>query len=245
MHMRVRARSLIIAVPTMQVLLNPVAAMIDGTSPAIQHYKSGVLSDPTQCTAAPSHAVTVVGLTKDYYVIKNSWGTVWGEEGYLRLKRGVGGDGMCHIALAPSYPVKASGQPKPDPPPASPPRPKPAPKTHYGDPGLGGCETGEIMGHIPGVSGTFCAPSCPSTTPPPYNTTCPKDKPPQTTAEGYCILAVGSKYYCALECGPSVQGGTADLKCPQGATCVPSTKPGEKICTYARDNDDEVRPRKL
>lgn len=25
----------------------------------------------------------------------------------------------------------------------------------------------------------------------------PKDKPPQTTAEGYCILAVGSKYYCA------------------------------------------------
>jgi KDEL-tailed cysteine endopeptidase len=57
------------------VLLNPVSAMIDGTSPAIQHYKSGVLDDPTLCTAAPSHAVTVVGQTKDYFVIKNSWGT--------------------------------------------------------------------------------------------------------------------------------------------------------------------------
>ena len=37
--------------------------------------KSGVLDDPTLCTAAPSHAVTVVGQTKDYFVIKNSWGT--------------------------------------------------------------------------------------------------------------------------------------------------------------------------
>ena len=55
------------------VALNPVAAMIDGTSAAIQHYKSGVLDDPTTCAAAPSHAVTVVGMTKDYFHVKNSW----------------------------------------------------------------------------------------------------------------------------------------------------------------------------
>ena len=44
------------------------------------------------------HAVTVVGYGRekgmDYWLIKNSWGVDWGEDGYMRLQRGVG---MCGI----------------------------------------------------------------------------------------------------------------------------------------------------
>ena len=46
----------------------------------------------------PDHAVVVVGYGTengvDYWLIKNSWGTQWGEKGYMRIKRGVG---MCGI----------------------------------------------------------------------------------------------------------------------------------------------------
>ena len=38
------------------------------------------------------------------------WGTSWGEQGYMRLKRGGGGKGMCNIAEAPAYPMM-SGNP--------------------------------------------------------------------------------------------------------------------------------------
>jgi hypothetical protein len=43
-----------------------------------------------------------------YYLVKNSWGTTWGDEGYIYLGRGSkynNGDGQCGVLLQPSYPV--------------------------------------------------------------------------------------------------------------------------------------------
>lgn len=42
-----------------------------------------------------------------YWIVKNSWGTGWGENGYIRMERGVRDkNGLCGIAMEASYPVK-------------------------------------------------------------------------------------------------------------------------------------------
>jgi C1A family cysteine protease len=69
-------------------------------------YKAGVYSS-TGCTGGVNHAVVIVGAGTDdvtktpFWLIRNSWGTGWGEKGYMRLKRGVAGAGMCNVALYP------------------------------------------------------------------------------------------------------------------------------------------------
>ena len=43
--------------------------------------------------------------SKDAREVKNSWGADWGENGYIRIKRGVPKDGECGIKDQPSYPI--------------------------------------------------------------------------------------------------------------------------------------------
>lgn len=76
-------------------------------SPNFQSYASGVLDDPL-CTRGiqPNHGVLVIGYGqengKDYWLIKNSWGKEWGENGYVKLLRG---RNMCNIEFQLTYPV--------------------------------------------------------------------------------------------------------------------------------------------
>jgi hypothetical protein len=62
-----------------------------------QNYKSGVL---TGCGTDANHAALVTGATEEYWRVKNSWGTFWGEKGYIRLARG----NTCGICDHPTYP---------------------------------------------------------------------------------------------------------------------------------------------
>jgi len=68
-----------------------VALGIAGDSEVFQFYKSGVFDDQ-ECGTTMNHAVAVVGYGnddgKDFFILRNSWGTSWGEEGYMRIAPG-------------------------------------------------------------------------------------------------------------------------------------------------------------
>ena len=75
----------------------PISVAVDATN--WSSYKSGVF---TNCSTRLNHGVTLVGVTDQYWKIKNSWNTVWGESGFIRLARG----NTCGICNAASYPNK-------------------------------------------------------------------------------------------------------------------------------------------
>ncbi|OQR89640.1 cysteine protease family C01A [Achlya hypogyna] len=92
----------------------PISVTVEAGNSVWQYYKGGVVA---QCPGAQSdHAVIAVGYgTKDgqqHFKIRNSWGANWGEKGYMYLKRGVGGKGMCNVADNASYPTM-TGKPQP------------------------------------------------------------------------------------------------------------------------------------
>ena len=65
----------------------PVSVAVDFTK---QHgYKGGVLT-ADQCSDTANHAVLAVGYTPDYWILKNSMGTEWGDQGYAYLERNAG-----------------------------------------------------------------------------------------------------------------------------------------------------------
>jgi hypothetical protein len=47
------------------------------------------------------HAVLLIGYTPDYWIIKNQWGTTWGEDGFIRVTRDR--DTNCQIGTAAHY----------------------------------------------------------------------------------------------------------------------------------------------
>lgn len=68
---------------------------------------AGVFTDDN-CKGYTNHAVLAVGYGHDdetgldYWLIKNSWGEDWGEEGYFKIKRG---SNECLIGTEGVYPV--------------------------------------------------------------------------------------------------------------------------------------------
>lgn len=87
----------------MQLLtFGPVSVVIDGSHSSFHHYKAGVYKEPKCNLNNLSRALLAVGysVTKDtkeeYWLLKNSWGTDWGENGYIKLARNQ--SNMCGIA---------------------------------------------------------------------------------------------------------------------------------------------------
>ena len=83
----------------MELTKGPVGASISASSPIFKFYAMGIIDDfalsghghMTCNTGKINHAVTIVGwghtetYDKDYFIIKNSFGTDWGEEGFAKI----------------------------------------------------------------------------------------------------------------------------------------------------------------
>ena len=72
--------------------MGPAAICIDASSTKFQSYASGVYDEPSCSEIIQTHAVLCVGFGTtddgvDYWIMKNSWGLGWGEQGYIRMSR--------------------------------------------------------------------------------------------------------------------------------------------------------------
>jgi cathepsin L len=87
--------------------MGPVSACIDASHWSFQQYSGGVYNEPACSSSNPDHAVCVVGYGVDgglkWWIVKNSWGTDWGESGYIRMTRDKGN--QCGIATEGIVPV--------------------------------------------------------------------------------------------------------------------------------------------
>lgn len=94
------------------LLSGPVSANMDASGAGFRHYGGGVY-DASDCLSdgkEVNHAVVIVGFgeTSDgetYWVLRNTWGTMWGEDGYMRVRRGLEPHGPCNLYLYSTYPV--------------------------------------------------------------------------------------------------------------------------------------------
>ena len=80
------------------IAVEPVAVAVDATNWGA--YSSGKFSN---CAKNINHAVVAVGYNSNGWIIRNSWGSSWGNKGHIVLAYG----NTCGIWNYPSYPVVA------------------------------------------------------------------------------------------------------------------------------------------
>ncbi|XP_073128767.1 senescence-specific cysteine protease SAG39-like [Henckelia pumila] len=91
------------------VAKQPVSVAIDASGPTFRFFAGGIYTG--ECGTHLDHGVTIVGYGKSktgkkYWLVKNSWGTEWGEGGYVKFERDVRSkEGLCGIATHASYPI--------------------------------------------------------------------------------------------------------------------------------------------
>ena len=74
-----------------------------------RNYTSGIVTEADDCPTSLDHAIQAVGYgyegDQGYYIVRNSWNTTWGDQGYIKLA--VTGDdaGTCGVQSEPQYVV--------------------------------------------------------------------------------------------------------------------------------------------
>ena len=65
----------------------PLVSGVAADSLDFQLYAGGIFDG--QCSVELDHAISLVGFSSLYWILRNSWGTGWGEDGFMRMRRSV------------------------------------------------------------------------------------------------------------------------------------------------------------
>jgi C1A family cysteine protease len=91
-------------------LVGPISIALDAETKLFQSYKNGVITSDS-CGTTLDHGVLIVGYGEEdgvkYWLVKNSWGASWGDDGYIKIERSESTNdaGICGIAMQPSFPI--------------------------------------------------------------------------------------------------------------------------------------------
>jgi len=85
------------------IVINPVSVAIDASHKSFQYYQDGIYYEPSCGNKNDDldHGVLAVGYGDGYYWVKNSWGTDWGDGGYIQMARNERNN--CGIATYATY----------------------------------------------------------------------------------------------------------------------------------------------
>lgn len=78
--------------------IGPIAASINASPRTFQLYHKGIYDDEACSSNTVNHAMLLVGYTKDAWILKNWWGSHWGENGYMRLRKNKNRCGVANYA---------------------------------------------------------------------------------------------------------------------------------------------------
>ncbi|XP_052753082.1 cathepsin S-like [Galleria mellonella] len=78
--------------------IGPLAVGVNASPFTFQLYRSGIYDDPFCVPWALNHAMLLVGYTPQYWILLNWWGKQWGENGYMRIRRGFNRCGVANMA---------------------------------------------------------------------------------------------------------------------------------------------------
>merc|ERR1719150_566297 len=91
--------------------IGPISVAIDASRPTFHFYKKGLYHEPDCSSKKLDHGVLAVGYgtekqesgrSKDFWLVKNSWGEKWGMDGYIQMARNE--RNACGIATAGQLP---------------------------------------------------------------------------------------------------------------------------------------------